>query len=416
MPFRIDDWHCVLSAIKINDCQMHEWVNWSGSLRFKPGAFIEPRDENELRDIVSKTHASGKRLRLAAAGHSSSPLVKTNETLVHLAHFRNLIRTNEETMNATLQAGMTVHETAVALQKHNLALFNTGDVDVQTLAGAISTGTHGTGKKMQNLSSLLVGVRLIDYKGDIKIFNEKEHPDVMRAMRVSLGALGIFTEINVKTLPLFKLHRLEVCTDIGICLDNFDQLGGENRNVDFYWYPRSDEAKIRVLNEPGKGTQQYDFKHNRKNEEVGWVGEILPRHRDLKFDETEFALSADNGLACFQAIRKRIKEKHRRDVAWRVLVRTIAADDNYLSPHHGRDSIAISVHHNAGLPFEMFFKDLEPIFVEFGGRPHWAKKHWRKGADLVSLYPEWETFQKIRRELDPEGFFLNDHLKEIFNL
>jgi FAD/FMN-containing dehydrogenase len=395
---------------------MREWINWSGSLRFTPKEFLQPLTEDELRDIVSKTYLSGKQLKLAAAGHSSSPLVRTNETLVNLGYFQKLLRTDIKEMTATLQAGMIVHESAAALQKLNLALFNTGDVDVQTLAGAISTGTHGTGKKMQNLSSILMGVRLIDYKGDVKTFNQKDHPDIMRAMRVSLGAFGIFTEIDVKVLPLFKLHRLELCTDIDTCLANFNQLSDENRNVDFYWYPRSDEAKLRILNEPGKGTQYFHFKHTCKNEEVGWVGEILPRKRDLKFDETEFALSTENGVECFQAIRKRMKEKHRKDVAWRVLVRTIAADDNYLSPHYGRDSIAISVHHNAGLPFEIFFKDLEPIFVAFGGRPHWAKKHWRKADDLVSLYPEWNTFQEIRKQLDPEGFFLNDHLKEILNV
>lgn len=395
---------------------MSEWVNWSGSLRFTPHEFVKPRSETELREIISKTYASGRKLKLAAAGHSSSPLVKTSDVLIHLSHMRKLIGVDEDIRIATFQAGATVHESAKALQRLNYALFNTGDVDVQTLAGAISTGTHGTGRKMQNLSSMLMGVRLIDYKGDVKIFNEKEHPQIMKAMRVSLGAFGIFSEIDVNVLPLYKLQRLEFFTDVDTCVNNFDQLGDENRNVDFYWYPRRDEVKIRILNEPGKGTRHFHFNRRCSTEETGWVGDILPRKRTLRFDETEFALPAENGLDCFQAIRKRIKEKHRRELAWRVLVRTIAADNSYLSPHHGRDSIAISVHHNAGLPFEFIFKDLEQIFVEFGGRPHWAKKHWRKGDDLASLYPDWNVFLELRKQLDPEGFFLNDYLKELLNI
>jgi FAD/FMN-containing dehydrogenase len=393
---------------------MKEWVNWSGSLRFTPKEFLEPRNEDELREVIWKCYSSGTKFKLAAAGHSSSPLVQTPTTLIHLRHFDKLVRVNEKG-TATIQTGMTVHETNAALQKEKLALFNTGDVDVQTLAGAISTGTHGTGKKFQNLASMLQGVRMIDFKGDVRVFTEDKDADIMRAMRVSLGAFGIFTEIEVKTLPLFKLHRQELCTDVETCIEHFNHLGDENRNVDFYWYPRSDEAKIRILNEPDQVTGSFAFKNTLKKEEQGWVGEILPRRRELKFDETEFALPTENGLECFEAIRKRIRERHRREVAWRVLVRTIAKDDNYLSPHYGRDSIAISVHHNAGLPFETFFKDLEPIFVEYGGRPHWAKKHWRKASELRPLYPEWNYFQEIRKQLDPEGFFLNDHLNELFN-
>lgn len=392
-----------------------EWSNWSGSLKFTPGEFIQPQSEDQLASIVKECYKNGRKIKLAAAGHSSSPLVKTRQNLINLDHFKKLVSIQSTEGTAKLQTGMTVHESGKALQKLGLALFNTGDVDIQTLAGAISTGTHGTGKKLQNLASMLLGVRMIDYKGDVLEFTQKDHPDIMRAMRVSLGAFGIFTEITVKTLPLYKLHRLEICTDTETCLEQFDEIANQNRNVDFYWYPRSDEAKIRILNEPAEGRKQFNFKHEVKKEEEGLVGDILPRHRDLKFDETEFALDARYGLECFRAIRKRIKDKHRKEVAWRVLVRTIAKDDNYLSPHYGRDSIAISVHHNAGLPFETFFKDLEPIFVEFGGRPHWAKKHWRRARQLQPLYAEWEKFQDIRTSLDPEGFFMNDHLNDIFN-
>ena len=394
---------------------MKEWINWSGSLRFTPQTIQEPRDEGELRNVVAQSYSTGSRVKIVGAGHSSSPLVKTEQTLVNLKHFGRLVKTDNNTMTATFGAGITVHEALSALEERSLALFNTGDVDVQTLAGAISTGTHGTGRALQNLGSLLVGVRLIDYKGEIKTFNENDHPEIMRAMRVSLGAFGIFSEIQVRVVPLFDLHRVEFFTSVDSCAVHFDRLANENRNVDFYWYPRSDEIKIRILNDPKESKKEYQFDHYCKKEEQGRVGHILPRKRSLKFEEIEYAVPYEKGMDCFLAIRKRIKEKHRREVAWRVLVRTIASDDSYLSPHFGRDSIAISVHHNAGLPFESFFKDLEPIFVHFEGRPHWAKKHWRRGEDLQPIYPEWDNFQRLRRQLDPDGYFLNDHLKDILN-
>lgn len=393
---------------------MQEWVNWSGSLRFVPNAYVEPRDEGELREIVRSNYETGRKVKLAAAGHSSSPLVETKDTLVHMGQFKALVRTSEADQTATFRAGTTVHEANKELQKLGLALFNTGDVDVQTLAGAISTGTHGTGRQLQNLSSMLHCARLINCKGDVKVISASNHPDLIKALRVSLGALGFFSEVTVKIKPLFKLRRLEICVDADACMSHFDQLADENRNVDFYWYPRSDETKIRILNEPDEGSKSFSFPFKCKEEEVGWVGEVLPKERELKFDEMEYAFHRDAGMECFKAIRKRIKERHRKDVAWRVLYRTIAADENYLSPHYKRDSVTISLHHNAGLSYEEYFSDIEPVFVDFGGRPHWAKKHSMKASQLKSLYPEWNKFQSIRKAMDPDGFFMNRHLKELF--
>jgi len=393
---------------------MGEWVNWSGSLKFKPGEFLQPGSEDELSQIISRCSREGRKLRVAGAGHSSSPLVETSDVLIRLSNFQGVIAHDHKSGLATLRAGMKVGDANDALEKLGLALFNTGDVDVQMLAGAISTGTHGTGRKLQNLSSMLVGVRLIDVRGEVRTFTQSEEPDLMRALSVSLGSFGVFTEITVKVLPLFRLRRLELCTTIDECLSHFDQLADENRNVDFYWYPRSDEAKIRILNLPGTGTRSFPFRYNCKEDSEDVVGKILPKERRLKFDEMEYALPREAGIPCFREIRERIKKNHRKEVAWRVLYRTIASDDNYLSPHHGRDSVSISLHHNAGLPFDKYFSDIEPIFNSYEGRPHWGKKHNLKAGDLKMLYPQWDRFHKLRKSFDPDGVFINSYLKEIF--
>lgn len=392
---------------------MKEWTNWSGSLRFKPATFLQPRTEEELCAMVHQSHAQGVKVRVAGAGHSSSALVKTEETLFRLDHFKGIVSINEQAQTATLRTGMTVHEANSALQEVNLALFNTGDVDVQMLAGAIATGTHGSGRKLQNLSSMLTGVRLINNEGQIESYTEEEHPERMKALRVSLGSLGIFTEITVKVLPVFELKRLEFFTDVDTCMAQFDHVADDNRNADFYWYPRSDETKIRVLNEPGKGSAKFDFNTYCSKSEQGLVGEILPRHRELKFEEMEYALPREAGLACFREVRKRIKDRHRKEVAWRVLYRVIAADDNYLSPHQGRESVSISLHHHAGLPFEAFFNDIEPIFLDHNGRPHWGKKHNLTASQIKPRYPHWNDFLRVRNLMDADGTFLNDHLKSL---
>lgn len=394
---------------------MHSFTNWSGSLTFTPQTIRSPRTTDELSRIIHDANSSGKKIRIVGAGHSSSPLVKTDEILISLDHFNELTSIDQENNRVVAGTSMTVHDVNAALQKAGLALFNAGDIDVQRLAGAIATGTHGSGRTLQNLASLLYGCTMVTASGDVKSFNEQDHPDIIKALRVSLGCVGIFTSMTLKVVPLFRLHRQELCTTTDDCLNNFDKLSIENRNVDFYWYPRSDMTKIRMLNEPGCGSVSFPFQFTIDDEEEGFIGEILPRKRTLKFEEMEYALDEKAGIACFQEIRDRIKKVHRREVAWRVLYRTIAPDDFYLSPHYGRHSVAISLHHNAGLAYHHFFNEIEPIFIAHGGRPHWAKKHSMKAEALKKLYPEWDTFQNIRKQFDPNGLFLNDHLKEILN-
>jgi FAD/FMN-containing dehydrogenase len=394
---------------------MAEWSNWSGSLTFEPARIYHLKTEDEIVNLVRRCRAENRTIRVAGSGHSSSALVQTDDTIISLKYFKGITSIDRDAMTATLKTGMTVEETNKALEREGYALFNTGDVDVQYLAGAISTGTHGTGRRLQNLSAMLVGVRLVTANGEIVEYHCKHHPEMIKAFRVSLGALGIITEITVKILPLFRLKRREVFASMGDCFRYFDQLAEENRNVDFYWYPRRDEVKIRILNEPDKGSMKLPFPHVVHRHEKDVVGEVLPRERDLRFDETEFAFDAETAWECFRLVRKRIKEKHRRTVAWRTLFRTIARDDAFLSPHFGRDSVTISLHHNAGLPYKDYFNDIEAIFKDFDGRPHWGKKHNLKGKSLKRLYPDWDRFHQIRNQMDPEEVFLNEYLRKLFN-
>lgn len=386
-----------------------EWSNWSGSLRFTPGSLEKPADEAQLAELVRRAASERRVVRVVGAGHSSSSLVETGDVLVSLERFQGLV--SHDTDEATIRSGMTVHDAGKAFREVGLAMPNTGDVDVQTMAGAIGTGTHGTGKQLQNLASMLIGVRMVNGQGEIAEYSIEQQPDFFRALRVSLGALGIFTQIRLRLVPAFQLHRAEWCTHIDDCLNHLDQLIEENRNFDFYWYPRSDEAKLRTLNPPGE-SPAIPFATLQK-EYTGWSNEVLPRHRDLKFEEMEYALPVEAGPACFQEVRARVKAKWRKIVGWRVLYRTVAPDDAFLSPYYERDSVTISIHHNAGMPFWEYFADIEPIFRAYGGRPHWGKKHTLKAHHLRPLYPMWDRFLELRHCFDPQGVFLNGYLREL---
>ncbi len=390
------------------------WSNWSGSLKFSPGETIEPSTEDELQSAVKNAVKEGKKIRVVGAGHSSPPLVYTRELFISLKNFTKTERGNNKDNSAWVGAGLTVKESGKSLlNKYRLSLHNTGDVDVQTLAGAISTGTHGTGIKLKNLSSMLVGCRMITAQGELIEYSEEEHgKEFFDALRLSLGTFGIMTSMKLKLLPAFKLERKEWCTHTNDCLAHLDELVYGNRNFDFYWYPRNDLVKLRTLNEPGKGVSDMPYASCIYKAE-GWAIDVLPRERALKFDEMEYALPFEAGPECFREVRKIIKEKFRKDVAWRVLYRTIAADDFLVSPFSGRDSVTISLHQNAGLPFWHYFKAIEPVFLHFGGRPHWGKKHTLQAPQLRKMYQGWDTFNALRKKMDPHDVLINPYLKNL---
>lgn len=393
----------------------HEWENWSGSVRFTPAEIAAPRRDEELAQLILRAREEGRVVRPVGAGHSSSHLVVSDDVLVSLDHFRGLESHDTDAGEATIGAGMTLKEAGETLFDVGLALHNLGDVNVQTAVGAVSTGTHGSGKRLQNLATALIGGRMVTGSGEIRELSAETMPEVIRAARCSLGGLGIFTSIRLKLLPAFKLRRQEICTSVTETLANLERLTDENRNLDFYWYPRSDEVKIRTHNDADAEEKPVGFGRV-VEERDGWSHEIISKKRELKFEEMEYAMAAEAGPDCFLEIRKRILERHRKEVAWRVLYRFVAEDDAYLSTAYGRYTVTISLHHNAGLPFAPFFDDIEPIFRAYGGRPHWGKKHALRGEQLRDLYPEWDAYQRIRRQFDPDGTLLNSHLRELFAL
>lgn len=392
-----------------------EWSNWSGGLRFTPGRIATPESEDELCDLVRRAAAAGTTVRPVGAGHSTAPLVETGGVLVSMERFRGVAAHDAAACEASVRAGTRLHELGGQLFRLGMAMENLGDVDTQAIAGVVSTGTHGSGKRLGSLSSTVVGMRLVNGEGEVVEVDADRDPDGLRAAQVSLGALGVATAVRLRLLPAFRLRRREWCARTDDCLAHLDDLAERHRGMDFYWYPRRDDVKIRTLDPADDDPIDVSFAR-RVEERVGWSHEVVPQRRDLRFHEMEYALPAAAGPACFRAVRRRVMERHRATVGWRVLYRTIAADDALLSPFSGRDSVTISLHQNASLPYRDYFADVEPIFLACGGRPHWGKVHNLRAADLRPRYPEWDEFLAVRERMDPGGTFLNPYLRALLGV
>ncbi|MTK02874.1 D-arabinono-1,4-lactone oxidase [Micromonospora sp. CP22] len=396
------------------------FVNWSGSLTFTASGQAEPADEDEVRELVSRARESGTTLRPVGSGHSSSPLVRTDGTLVSLHRLAGVI--DKAGDRATVGGGSRLSELGERLYDAGLAMENLGDVDYQTIAGATATGTHGSGLRFGVLSTQVSEVRLVTGTGEVLDVSATSNSDLLPAARLSLGVLGVVTQLTLDLLPRQDLRRLAWCAPVRWTLDHLAELQQANRNMDFYWYPRSDLTKIRIINRADE-VPEVPIEASRMSRSEGWYApaeleigpthHTFPRHRELRFDEIEYMIPSEAFPDCFAEVRRRILDRHRRTVGWRVLVRTVAADDIWLSTAYGRRTTTIACLQNASLPYEDYFRDMETVFRQYGGRPHWGKKHWLTAAELRPLFPRWDDFQAARRRLDPDGVFLTPDLARL---
>jgi FAD/FMN-containing dehydrogenase len=388
------------------------WRNFSGRVVARPARSARPKSEAELASLIREAARDGRGLRVAGTGHSFTPLCATQGTLVSLDDWQGIVSLDPAKRQAVVRAGTKLHALGEPLLAAGLAMANLGDVDVQALAGAVSTGTHGTGPTLRNVSSQLVGARLFLANGEPLDLSADADAERLDAARVSLGLLGVFSELRLQLVPAYRLHERVRKTDSAACLAELDADIASHRHYEFWWYPHKDYAERKSLDptdaEPASVA-------GRKGERIDWSARILPTVRELRFNEMEYSVPAEAGPECFLAVRQRMKTRW-PDVVWPVEYRTLAADTAWLSTAHARASVAISLHQDAALPCDAFFADCEPIFTAHGGRPHWGKLHTRTAADLASLYPEWQRFRALRAELDPGLVLANAYLRELFAL
>jgi len=426
------------------------WSNWSGGVSCKPRKVVAPRDEVELAAIVRQAEGP---VRAPGTGHSFTPVHASDGTLIDLAAFTGLKSVDSQAQTATLAAATPLWQAGPLLYAKGSGFKNMGDIDRQTLGGVVGTGTHGTGRTLKSFSAEVAGFRLLLASGEIIHCSANENAEVFAAGRTSLGTLGVMTEITMNVRPAYKLLERNFALPIDELFRDLDKLVAGNRHFEFFWFPYSDMAVCKSLNEsdepaPEPRSAEEMYKRGEKggadaqafgaiNEvlpyapfllksahrlfsklmpgpgRVRWSHEIFPSPRPIRFNEMEYAVPYEKGPDVLREIVATIRKK-RINTGFPIEFRSVAADDVWLSPFFGRESATIAVHQYHRVDTARLFDACEAIFRRNDGRPHWGKRHTRTDGELRELYPQFEAFRSLRRRLDPSGKFLNAHLRDMF--
>ena len=392
------------------------WTNWAGNVRATPRVVVAPASRDELRAAILQAGRRGETVRVAGAGHSFAPLCATDGTLVDLSHLSGIERLDRETGDATIWAGTRIAELGEPLLAHGRALANQGDIDRQAIAGAVSTSTHGTGRKHGSFSAAVRAVELILADGE-HITIGGEDPERLRAVSLSLGLLGVLTRVTLATVPAYKLRERTRALGFDECLEIYPREEEARRNAEFWWLPAHDVCVLKTFEETDDEPFRVEapeappgaIARYLKPEAVDWSWRIYPSARNVPFVEMEYTLPFSAGPEAMRDIRHLMQTRH-PDCTWAVEYRTQPAESSLLSPTQGAASVTISLHQATDQPYEPLFRDGEAIFRAHGGRPHWGKLHWLGRDEIPALYPQLPAFRAIQEELDPAGLFRNDYL------
>ncbi len=426
----------------------NKWQNWSGIVKCQPQKIKYPKSEKELQKVVQKCIKKGQRLRVCGTGHSWNPLCETDEVMISLDEYQGLEHIDEEKKQATVFAGTKLHLLGKLLFEYGLGMKNMGDIDEQSIAGAVSTGTHGTGMELGSLSTQVVGLTLITGTGDIVECSETENRELFKAAQVSLGMLGVISKVTLQCDPAYKLKLHVDKEPITSVFSNLERYNQDNRNFEFYWFPYTDYVQTKFSNitqEPAQDTGRMAYMTDMvlenglfgvmsaatrvipkfsnplarfsawavsTSDKVNWSHKVYTMPRLVKFNEMEYNVPLDRFQEVFEEIRACI-DREQFNVHFPLENRFSPADDIYLSSAYGRESAYISCHVYKGKPYQKYFKALENIFRKYDGRPHWAKLHTLTANELADIYPKWEEFRTIRQQCDPNGVFLNGYLREL---
>lgn len=423
------------------------WRNWAGTVTAAPSHVHLPRS---VDDVVAAVRAArGSRLRPRGSGHSFTPLAATDGHAVDLRRWTGIESLDTTTGRVRVRAGTTLRALNAALDAHGRALENLGDIDVQTIAGAIATGTHGTGARLGGLATQVVGLDLVLADGTPVTCAAGE--DLFEAARVGLGALGVVTHVTLRCVPAFALAASERPEPLDDVLAGLDTLFDEADHVEFYWFPYGAQALVkrntRVALEaapaplhPVRRFVEYDVVENAAFGTLCRVGRALPRtavpmgrlasgvlsareygdrsarvfttRRRVRFVESEWAVPRSALAGVLDELRALVPRLE-HPVLFPVEVRVAAADDVWLSTAHGRDTAYVAIHQYVGAPRAAYFAAFGAIAAAAGGRPHWGKEHHLDAADLAGRYPRFDDVRRVRRAVDPEGLFADEHTDRV---
>ncbi|HET7052968.1 MAG TPA: D-arabinono-1,4-lactone oxidase [Solirubrobacterales bacterium] len=424
------------------------WRNWTGDQRCTPAEVVRPKSRDELASAVAGAAGAGRTVSIRGSGHSFTEAALTDGTMIDVGALSGVLEADRSSGLVKVGAGTVLAELNEALHALGLAMENLGDIDRQTIAGAISTGTHGTGARLRNISAQVEAIELVLADGTVRELGDSD-PEPLRAARVGIGALGAISAVTLRCIPAFVLERVDSPQPREEVLDSFDERAEANDHFELFTFPYADSALVlernRVEGAPrprGKAAAYLNdiVLENWALEALSAAGRLLPKsipalsrlaaavatggktvdrsdrvfasERRVRFTEMEYGVPREHGP---EAARRAIEwvRANRYPVFFPIEMRVAAGDDAMLSPSHDRDTAYIAVHQYRGMEWRPYFEAVEAIMRDYGGRPHWGKRHFQTAETLAPLYPQWDEFQAARDELDPKRVFTNAYAARV---
>ena len=427
------------------------WQNWGRSVQVTPLRVERPRTPEGVQRAVVAAAARGLSIKAVGAGHSFTGIAVAPGVLLELDDMQGLVSADTASRRVTLLAGTRLHRIPGLLAPFGLAMENLGDIDRQSISGAISTGTHGTGARFGGLAAQVVGVSLVTAAGEFLRIDEHQNTGLLPAVALGLGALGIIVEVTLQCVPAFVLEAVDEPMPLDDVLDTVSETISASDHFEFYWCPHTDVALTKRQTRLPESTRRQPLPV------VGrWIDEtllsngvyravcaagqfapvvtapfnrlavtltgdrrytdlshrVLTQSRTVRFREMEYALPAENTVAAFRAVRALIDARGWR-IEFPIEVRFAAADDRWLSTAYGRASGYIAVHRYWRVDPTEYFEAVEQIMLEHGGRPHWGKLHTLTSDGLRERYPRFDDFTALRDRLDPDRRFTNRYLDRV---
>ncbi|MGV9848817.1 D-arabinono-1,4-lactone oxidase [Streptomyces sp. NPDC003442] len=425
------------------------WRNWAGNVMARPTRIVAPSSTQELAEMVRRATAEGLKVKAVGTGHSFTTAAATDGLLIRPDRMAGVRGLDREAGTVTVAAGTSLRQLNETLSAHGLSLVNMGDIMEQTVAGATSTGTHGTGRDSASIAAQIKGLELVTADGSVLRCSAEENPEIFAAARIGLGALGVVSEITFGVEPEFLLSAREEPMPFDRVMAEFEQLVAENEHFEFYWFPHTGNCNTKRNNRSTgpaapvgrvSGWVDDELLSNGIFQVACSVGRAVPATipgiarissralsartytdipykvftspRRVRFLEMEYAVPREAAVTVLRELKATVERSGLR-VSFPVEVRTAPADDIPLSTASGRDTAYIAVHLYRGTPHRAYFTAAEQIMIAHGGRPHWGKLHSRDAAYLAGVYPRFGEFAAVRDRLDPDRLFTNDYLRRV---
>ncbi len=427
------------------------WRNWGRSVVAYPARIERPGTEDEVASALRRAAVDGLPVRAVGSGHSFTPIAATDGVALQLDRLTGVRAVDAVTGQVRVGAGTVLRRLGTELAGHGLALPNMGDIDTQTVAGAISTGTHGTGTAFPGLSAPITGARLVLADGSVEDCSPTCRPELFEVARLGLGAVGVLTEVTIACVPEFDLAADEHRVPLAAVLTDFGEIMRGADHVEFYWFPHTGTALVKSNTRlpAGSGSDALPRWRAVWDDEVMSnglfaltcaLGRLAPpvipavnavaaqlvgarRYTDrspavftsprrVRFREMEYAIEFDALPAALSEIRRLIEDRRWR-ISFPLEIRAAAADDVWLSTAYHRASAYIAVHRYYREPFAEYFLAVEQILLGHGGRPHWGKLHTLDAGRLRDQYPRFGDVRAVRDAVDPGGLFRNPYLDRV---